>query len=81
VWRNGKACAEEPPDDLVVARLSHFKGGLAGNTSVKKTPTLLLEAVPAERRPKIRAGDQSRRPNATRTLPVMYVMYCLPSAM
>ena len=37
-----------PSHDLVVARLGHYKGSLAGNTSVKKALTLLMEATPAK---------------------------------
>ena len=35
-----------PSHDLVVTRLGHYKGSLAGNTSIKKALTLLLEATP-----------------------------------
>jgi CubicO group peptidase (beta-lactamase class C family) len=35
-----------PSHDLVVARLGHYKGSLAGNTSVKKALTLLMQATP-----------------------------------
>jgi CubicO group peptidase (beta-lactamase class C family) len=35
-----------PSHDLVVTRLGHYKGSLAGNTSVKKALTLLIEGTP-----------------------------------
>lgn len=36
-----------PSHDLVVTRLGHYKGSLAGSTSIRKALTLLLEATPA----------------------------------
>jgi CubicO group peptidase (beta-lactamase class C family) len=36
-----------PSHDLVVTRLGHYKGSLAGSTSIRKALTLLMEATPA----------------------------------
>lgn len=36
-----------PSHDLVVTRLGHYKGSLAGSTGVRKALTLLMEATPA----------------------------------
>ena len=38
-----------PSHDLVVTRLGHYKGSLAGSTGIRKALTLLMEATPARR--------------------------------